>query len=60
MSRWDWFVLGTIAVVPFLAYVDGFFLVGTQEYYFHYLVLSYAEAFGLAVGYMIGKGVKHT
>jgi len=57
MNRWDWFMLGTIAVVPFIAYIDGFVFIGTQAKYFQYLAQCYMEAFCLVAGYVIGKGV---
>jgi len=58
MTRWDWFMLGTVAVVPLVAFLDGFFLEGSQAFYWQYLILSYLEAFCLATGYVIGKGVR--
>ena len=58
MNRWTWFVAGTIALVPLIAWLDGFVMLGSQENYWHFLIISYAEAFCLAVGYTIGRSVK--
>jgi len=58
MNRWTWFVAGTIALVPLIAWLDGFVMAGSQEYYASYLLMSYVEAFCLAVGYAIGRSVK--
>jgi len=59
MNRWDWFMLGTVALVPLAAFLDTMVLHGSTALYGHYLILSYLEAFCLVVGYVIGKGVKH-
>jgi len=58
MNRWTLFVAGTVLAVPPIAVLDSLAFHGTTGFFWHYLVLSYAEALCLAIGYAIGRSVK--